>query len=253
MELLIENILIYSLAAILCLVVVIIYLRKKSKESNIVIQLGAILAVAVYFWKRLSPVGKDRADKKRTYDIWKKTIVGVLPAIVIGALLGKTIEEKLFNPFVVAGALIIGGIIILYIERKRIKHRFDTVADISLKTAFYIGLIQCLAMIPGTSRAGATIIGAMMLGVARPAAAEFSFFLAIPTMIAASGYSLLKHGSMMTGAEAILLATGFITAFLTALAAVGFLMRYIERHDFKIFGYYRIALGVIVMMFFLMM
>jgi len=220
---------------------------------DIVIQLGAILAVAVYFRKRLWPFGKDQADNKRTFDIWKKTLIGVIPAIILGALFGKMIEAKLFNPWTVAIALIIGGVILIYIERNRPVFRFNSVAEIPLLTAFYIGAIQCLSMIPGTSRSGATIVGALLLGASRAAAVEFSFFLAIPTMIAASGYSLLKHGLVMSGTEFTVLVAGFIVAFVTALLVIKVFMEYIQRHDFRSFGYYRIALGLLIIIFFLMM
>lgn len=215
---------------------------------DIVIQLGAILAVAVYFWKRLWPFGQNQAQAAR--DIWLKTIVGIVPAIVIGALLGKMIEEKLFNPWVVAGALIAGGIILIYLEKKPALARFNSVAEIPFSAAFYIGLIQCLSMVPGTSRAAATIIGARFLGASRTAAVEFSFFLAIPTMAAAAGYSLIKHSSAITTSEFTILIAGFIAAFFTALLAVRFLLNYIQSHDFKLFGYYRVILGALIVLFF---
>ena len=217
---------------------------------DIVIQLGAILAVVVYFWKRLWPFGKGQEQTKAATEIWFKTILGVIPAIILGALLGKKIEENLFNPWVVATALLLGGIILIYIEKHHSNHRFISVHEIPIQTAFYIGVIQCLAMIPGTSRSAATIIGAMLLGASRPAAVEFSFFLAIPTMVAASGYSLLKHGSSMTAAEFVILAAGFITAFFTALIVIKLFVNYIQHRDLKPFGYYRIVLGAIIFIFF---
>ena len=209
---------------------------------DIVIQLGAILAVVVYFWKRFWPIS----------NLWLKILAGVIPALILGALFGDVIEEKLFNPYVVATALIIGGLILIFIENKKIKHRFETVKELPWQTAVYIGLFQCLAMIPGTSRAAATIIGAMVLGASRSVAVEFSFFLAIPTMVAASGYSLLKHGAAISSNEIIILAIGFITAFATALAVIKFFMDYIQRHNFKPFGYYRLALGALVLIYFLL-
>jgi len=209
---------------------------------DIVIQLGAILAVVVYFWKRFWPIS----------NLWLKILAGVIPALILGALFGDVIEEKLFNPYVVATALIIGGLILIFIENKQIKHRFETVKELPWQTAVYIGLFQCLAMIPGTSRAAATIIGAMVLGASRSVAVEFSFFLAIPTMVAASGYSLLKHGAAISSNEIIILAIGFITAFATALAVIKFFMDYIQRHNFKPFGYYRLALGTLVLLYFLL-
>jgi len=217
---------------------------------DIVIQLGAVLSVVVYFWNRLWPFGKDEAKTKTTFDIWFKALVGVLPAIVLGALLGGMIEEKLFNPLVVAIALLVGGFILIFIERKNRISRFNSVQEMSFQTAFYVGLFQCLSMIPGTSRSAATIIGAMLLGASRTAAVEFSFFLAIPTMVAASGYSLLKQGLSMTPSEIAILATGFITAFLVALGAIKFFMGYIKNRDFKLFAYYRIVLGALIIAYF---
>ena len=218
---------------------------------DIVIQLGAILSVIVYFWSELWPFTGDGKKRKETLNIWSRTIVGVLPAIVLGALLGGVIEEKLFNPWAVATALIVGGVILIFIDRKSGEGRIVSVADLSFRTAFFIGLIQCLAMIPGTSRSAATIIGAMLLGLSRWAAVEFSFFLAIPTMIAASGYSLLKHGSAMSLSELLILAVGFAVSFVTALGVIRFFLRYIQKHDFKVFGYYRMILGILIIVIFL--
>jgi undecaprenyl-diphosphatase len=217
---------------------------------DIVIQLGAILAVVVYFWKRLWPFGREQLQTQAAIAIWFKTIVGVIPAIVLGALLGKTIEENLFNPWVVAGALLLGGIILIYVEKHHSNSRYTTVHEIPIQTAFYIGVIQCLSMVPGTSRSAATIIGAMLLGASRTAAVEFSFFLAIPTMVAASAYSLLKHASALTANEFVILVIGFIAAFLTALAVIKFFVSYIQRRDLRPFGYYRVVLGVIIFIFF---
>jgi undecaprenyl-diphosphatase len=219
---------------------------------DIVIQLGAILAVVVYFRQRLWPFSKGQTQTKTALGIWSKMIVGVIPAIFLGALFGSIIEEKLFNPWVVAAALFIGGIILILIEKNRGNSRFNSVSEIPLQTAFYIGLIQCLSMIPGTSRAAATIIGAILLGTSRSAAVEFSFFLAIPTMVAASGWSLLKHGLTMSTAEFIILAVGFITAFFAALAVVKFFVNYIQRRNFKPFGYYRIFLAALILIYFLL-
>ncbi len=218
---------------------------------DVVVQLGAILAVIIIFWKKLWPFGKDRVERPKIFNLWHKTITGVVPALVLGALFGGFIEEKLFNPLVVAVALVLGGIILILVEKRQAAASpILSVKDISYPTAFYIGLCQSLAMIPGTSRAAATIIGAMLLGVSRSAAVEFSFFLAIPTMLAASVYSLWKHGITMTGNEFIILTVGFIAAFLTAWAVIKFFLRYIQTHDFKIFGYYRIALGLLILLLF---
>ncbi len=220
---------------------------------DVVIQLGAILAVIVVFWKKLWPFSKDEQTQAITLNvlntqIWYKTLLAVLPALVLGALFAGTIEEKLFNPVTVAIALVVGGIILLIVERRRPSAApLAFTSAISYRTAFLIGLFQCLAMIPGTSRSAATIIGAMILGASRAVAVEFSFFLAIPTMLAASAYSLLKYDLVLSVNEMLVLIVGFITAFLTALAVIKFFLNYIQKHDFKVFAYYRIALGLVIL------
>jgi undecaprenyl-diphosphatase len=213
---------------------------------DIVIQLGAILAVVVLFWKKLLSL-----------EIWKKTIVGILPAVLFGALFASKIEEKLFNPWTVALALIIGGLIILYIDRKTPstssgQAKINSISQISFKTAFLIGIIQCLSFIPGTSRSAATIIGAMALGATRFVATEFSFFLAIPTMVAASTWSLLKYGKLLDANNLFVLIIGFIVSFVVALISIKFLMDYIKKHNFNAFGYYRIVLGIIIVLYFVL-
>ncbi|MEI7424583.1 MAG: undecaprenyl-diphosphate phosphatase [Candidatus Staskawiczbacteria bacterium] len=218
---------------------------------DIVIQLGAILAVVVFFWKRLWPFTKDKTKNKETLTIWYKTIIGILPAIALGFFFASKIEDNLFNPWTVTITLLIGGLIILYIENKQPKSKILSLSDLSFKTAFLIGLIQCLSMIPGTSRSGATIIGAMFLGASRLVATEFSFFLAIPTMVAASSYSLFKYNALLDINQIIVLATGFIVSFVVALAVIKFLINYVKNNNFKIFGYYRIILGFIVIAYFL--
>ena len=225
--------------------------KKFTLLFDIVIQLGAILAVAVYFWKRLWPFSKDLNKNKEIWTIWFKTIVGVLPAIVFGALFANKIEEKFFTPWVVAIALLVGGIIIIVIERVQKNPKITSIANLSYKTAFYIGLVQCLSLIPGTSRSAATIIGAIVFGASRVVATEFSFFLAIPTMVAASAYSLFKYRAILNVNQFIVLSVGFAVSFLVALAAIKFLISYVQKHDFKIFGYYRIILGIIIIVYFL--
>jgi len=218
---------------------------------NVVIQLGAILSVVVYFRKRLIPSGNNKSsENQRIYHLWKKTIIGVIPALAIGALAGDYIEERLFNTTVVALALIVGGIILLYIENRKPLNRITSVDHLTYKTALLIGLIQCLAMIPGTSRSAATIIGAMLLGASRVVAAEFSFFLAIPTMAAASGYTLLKSGTLLTGHEFLVVACGFGVSFVVAWLVIAGLMNYISKRDFKPFAYYRIVFGLFVLAYF---
>lgn len=219
---------------------------------DVIIQLGAILAVVAYFWKRLFPFGKGKlaAEKKNTWNLWKKALTGVLPALIIGAFLGKYIEDKLFNPVTVAVALVIGGIALIIAEKRKKPGNINSISSLSYKTAFFIGLIQCLAMIPGTSRSAATIIGAMLLGTSRIVAAEFSFFLAIPTMLAASAYSFLKAGITLTYNELSVLSIGFITSFFIALLVITVFMNYISKKSFKPFGYYRIILGIAVLLYF---
>jgi undecaprenyl-diphosphatase len=219
---------------------------------DVVIQLGAILSVVVYFWKRIFPFGTHltSADKRQIFTLWLKAAVGVTPALILGFILGNIIEEKLFNPVTVAMALVAGGAVMIYLEDRKRHAKINSISGLGCKTALAIGFIQCLAMIPGTSRSAATIIGAMFLGASRLVAAEFSFFLAIPTMVAASGYSLIKTGGNLSTHEMLLLATGFAVSFVVALAVIAGFMRYITRHDFKVFAYYRIVLGVIVLGYF---
>ena len=207
---------------------------------DVVIQLGAILAVVIFFWKKLW-----------TLDIWLKAIVGVLPAIIIGALFAAKIEEKLFNPWTVAIALLLGGLIILFVEKNKKEPRINSIKELNFKTAFFIGIIQCLSMIPGTSRSASTIIGAMVLGASRVVATEFSFFLAIPTMVAASAWSILKYHSLLSISQISVLAVGFIVSFVVALVVIRFFINYIQKNNFKIFGWYRIVLGIIIIAYFL--
>jgi undecaprenyl-diphosphatase len=220
---------------------------------DVIIQLGAILAVVIYFWDKIWPFSQKKSadDKKMIYNLWGKALVAFVPAAIIGALFGKKIESALFNPTVVAIALIIGGAIILWVEGKRITSKINSVWDITYKTAFIIGVIQCLSMIPGTSRSAATIVGAMLMGATRVVAAEFSFFLAIPTIGAASAYSFLKDASAFSMSDILILAIGFAASFLSAWAVIGYFMKYISRRDFKPFAYYRIVLGLIVLLYFL--
>ncbi len=214
---------------------------------DVVIQVGAILAVVVYFWRKLFPFGKSHVERHQAILTWKKTLIGVLPAILVGGLFGGMISRSLFNPLVVALALLIGGVVLIVVDRWYRRPRVDSIHKLTYKMAFGIGLIQCFAMIPGTSRSAATIIGAMLLGASRFVAVEFSFFLAVPTLIAASAYSLLKHHELFTGAQIELLAVGFVTSFIVALAVIAGFMNYISRKDLKVFGWYRIVLALIVL------
>ena len=221
-----------------------------SKMFEVVVQLGSILSVLVYFHKKLFPVKITRESITLTVprEIWQKTVAAVIPALFIGALFGSKIQDFLYNVQTVAIALIIGGIVLILVDST--ENKKTCVADIgqlSYRKAVGIGLIQCLAMIPGTSRSASTIIGGMCLGCSRGLSAEFSFFLAIPTMIAASGYSILKYGGNLAVSEWIALGIGFVTAFFVAWAVIAFFMAYIRKHDFKAFGWYRIVLGIVLL------
>ncbi len=224
-----------------------------TKMFDIVIQLGAILSVVIYFWKRLFIFKKVDGSylKGQTADLWMKAVVGIIPAMIIGVLCGEKIQEVLFNPITVSCALIIGGIALILLENRRKQEKILTIASLDYKTVLLIGLIQCLAMIPGTSRSAATIIGAMLLGCSRLVAAEYSFFLAIPTLFAASVYSLFKTGFSMTRDEEIILAVGFVVSFIVAFVVIAGFMKFISRHDFKLFGWYRIILGGIILAYFM--
>lgn len=217
---------------------------------NIVIQLGAILSVVALYWNRLFPFdpNKTKEEKNAIWNTWFKTLVAVIPALVLGYLFDDIIEEKLFNSGVVATMLVIGGILLLIIEKKNKTAKINSIAELTYKTAFFIGVIQCFAMIPGTSRSAATIIGAILLGASRVVAAEFSFFLAIPTMVAATGYKLLKSGLDLTQNQAITLAVGFVVSFLVAWIVIKKFISYISKHDFIPFAYYRIVLGAIIIL-----
>ncbi len=215
---------------------------------DIVIQSGAILSVILYFRKRLLPVG-ETLQRQRVIALWRATVVGVIPALILGAAFGSLIKEHLFHPLVVAASLCAGGIAILLVERRTSSAHIHTAEEIPIRLAFFIGIIQCLALVPGISRSAATIIGALLLGASRVAAAEFSFFLAIPTLLAATAYSLLKHAALMSSTEMMLLAVGFAVSFLTAYAVIAFFMRWISTRTFVPFGWYRIALSSAVMLY----
>lgn len=217
---------------------------------DIVIQLGAILSVVIYFRDRLIPHGKDAGHNKTVWDLWKKAVIGIIPMLMIGGLLGSKIKKFLFNPMVVAIALIVGGIILIVIENRQKIAKIADFSEFSYKTATWVGLIQCIAMVPGTSRSAATIIGAMLLGCSRIVAAEFSFFLAIPTMTVVTAHELMKSGKHLASQEWMILSIGFMTSFLSAWAVIALFMNYIRTKDFKLFAYYRIILGIIVFVYF---
>ena len=221
----------------------------------VVIQLGAILAVVTLYFHKLNPVSpkKTAAQKKATLGLWLKVIVACIPSAVFGLFLDDLLEEKLSTPVIIAAALIVYGILFIVIENwnKHRRPKVNTLAELSYQTALFIGLFQVLSMIPGTSRSGATIIGAILIGTSRMVAAEFTFFLAIPTMFGASLLRLVKFGFHFTGEELAVLAVGMIVAFVVSVLAIKFLMSYIKKHDFKAFGYYRIVLGAVVLLYFL--
>lgn len=219
---------------------------------NVVIQLGAILAVLILYFKRLSPFKKNKEEKLKVLNLWKKAIIGVIPALILGFFFASTIENILFNPYTVAIMLIIGGIFLIYIEKKEKKIKYEKVEDLPFKKVLQIGLIQCLAMIPGTSRSAATIVGASLLGSNRTTAVEFSFFLAIPTMIAASSYSLLTYTGKLTVFDWKMLSIGFLVSFIVALIVIRFFIKYIQKNNFVGFGYYRIILGILIITYFVL-
>jgi undecaprenyl-diphosphatase len=217
---------------------------------EVIIQLGAIVSVVVYFWKDLWPFSGTPERQKATWTLWMKVVVAVLPAVVLGLMFDDTIEEHLFNSKVVAISLLVYGIALIVLERfnaKKTSFKINSVSAIPFGLAIAIGCFQCLAMIPGTSRSAATIIGAMLLGLSRGAAAEFSFFLAIPTMAGATLLTIVKNGMSFSSFEWLVIGIGFVVAFLVAYAVIKFFMAFIRKHDFSVFGYYRIALALIVL------
>lgn len=218
----------------------------------VVIQFGSILAVLLIFFKKLNPFdsSKSKVEKKETLSLWAKVIVAVIPSGIIGILFEEDIDRLFFNSTTVALALIIYGVIMIVIENRNKKPAVSDFSKVSFKLALGIGLFQCLALIPGTSRSGSTIIGATLLGASRYVAAEFSFFLAIPTMLGASLLKLLKAGFVFSGFEWLVLGVGSVVAFVVSVIVIKFFMDYIKKHDFKAFGYYRIVLGIIVLLYF---
>lgn len=229
-------------------------LSAKFMESFlIIVQLGAIIAVVIYFWKDLTPFVKDKNAFVSRMRLWIKVIVGVLPAAVIGLLLDDYISEYfLGNVFVVATTLIFYGIILIIIEKfYKSEGKIDSFGKLSYKMAFTIGFFQCLAMIPGTSRSGATIIGSLLLGLSRGVATEFSFFLAIPTMFGATLLKLVKNGMNFTALEWQLIGVGSLVSFIVAYLVIKWFMGYIKKRDFVFFGIYRIILGILVLIFLL--
>ena len=226
---------------------------------EVVIQLGAILAVILLFFHKLNPFSpkKDASQKKDTWLLWVKVVIAVIPSAVIGLLLDDWMDAHLYNYVVVAITLILYGVAFLFVEKLNTKRtiREQTVFDIDYRTAIFIGCFQCLSLIPGTTRSGSTILGAILLGVGRSAGAEFSFFLAIPTMLGASALKLLKFmlsGASATGTEITVLIVGCVVSLLVSLLVIKGLMEYVRRHSFAVFGVYRIILGVAVLGYFLL-
>lgn len=223
---------------------------------NIVIQLGAILAVMVIYFKRLNPFqpGKTAREVQLTWQLWLKVVIACIPSAFFGLLLDDWMEAHLSNFFVVAIMLVVYGIAFIWIEdrNRRVEPKVTDLARMSYKTAFYIGLFQVLSIIPGTSRSGATILGGIIVGTSRSVAADFTFFLGIPTMFGYSGLKAVKYfidGNTLTGGQVAILLVASVTAFLVSLFVIRFLMNYIKKHDFTIFGKYRIVLGIIVLLY----
>lgn len=242
----------------------------------VVIQLGAILAVIILFWNKLWPFHLKKtvappcfkSEKNlfcrlcnnyvygERFVLWFKILLASLPAAVLGLLFDDQIDAMLTGDgraYVVAATLIIYGILFIIIESMKIKGKVDDLGTLTYKTAFFIGLIQCLALIPGTSRSGSTILGAILLGLSRTAAAEFSFFLSVPAMVGGSAIKVLQYfadGNTFSASEIVILLVGMATAFVVSVLAIKFLISYIRKHDFKAFGYYRIVLGIAVIVYF---
>ena len=241
----------------------------------VVIQLGAIIAVILLFWNKLWPFHLKKTEVKPYFKkengftrfcnnyvyadrfiLWFKILLASVPAAILGLLFDDQIDAMLtgdLRGYIVAAALIVYGVLFIVIENMKIKGKVKDLGTLSYRTAFFIGLIQCLALVPGTSRSGSTILGAMLLGLSRTAAAEFSFFLSVPAMVGGSGIKVLQcfaDGNTFSGTEIAILLTGTVTAFVVSILAIKFLLSFIRKHDFKAFGYYRIVLGIIVILFF---
>lgn len=222
---------------------------------RVVIQLGAIMAVVVLYFKKLNPFSpsKNKEEKKDTWSLWFKVLVSCIPAGIIGILFDDKIDAVFYNYITVAITLIVYGVLFIVIENrsKGKEPKYKSLKDITYNVALIIGLFQVLALIPGTSRSGATIVGALVFGVSRTVVAEYTFFLGIPVMLGASLLKIVKFGFAFSSTEIIILLVGMLTAFLVSILAIKFLMNYIKKNDFKAFGWYRIVLGIIVLLYFL--
>jgi undecaprenyl-diphosphatase len=219
----------------------------KGKVFDIAIQTGAIFAVILVYWQRLRETFVGLGSDRRARRFAANVAIAFVPAVVLGLLLGKAVTAHLFTPAVVATTFILGGFVILWAERRTHVTRIENVDDMGPLDALKVGLVQCLALVPGTSRSGATIIGGMLLGLSRKAATEFSFFLSIPTLIGAGAYSLLKERALLSAADVPLFAVGLLFSFLAAWLCVRWLLRYISSHTFVPFAWYRIAFGLVVL------
>ncbi|MGI5945976.1 MAG: undecaprenyl-diphosphate phosphatase [Lachnospiraceae bacterium] len=220
----------------------------------VVVQLGAILAVVVLYFHKLNPFSprKKRSQKQETLSLWVKIIIACLPAAIVGLPFDDILDAYLMNSYVVASMLILYGVLFIVLENHNAHTTFpiQKTSQITYQTALFIGLFQLLSLIPGTSRSGSTILGAMILGCSRGAAAEFSFFLGIPVMFGASLLKIVKFGRMFTGPEIGYLLIGMVTSFIVSILSIKFLLSYVRKNDFKFFGYYRIVLGIIVFAYF---
>jgi undecaprenyl-diphosphatase len=221
------------------------------KVFEVVIQLGAILAICVLYWRRLLHVVLDARRDPAARSFIGAILVAMIPAGLLGVLFHDFIINVLFSPYVVCTTLILGGIAIIVIERLHLETRITSIETLPMKTALKIGLFQCMALVPGVSRSGATILGALLVGVERKTAAEFSFFLAIPVMLGASAINLIETWDLIQPSHAFLIATGFIAAFLSALVVVQWLLNFVSNHGYTIFGWYRIVFGCLLLVYFM--
>jgi len=219
----------------------------KSKVFDIAIQTGAIIAVIIVYWQRLRDTMLGLGSDQRARRFALNVAIAFVPAVLLGLLFGKAIKAHLFTPVVVASAFIVGALVILWAERRVTRAHIESVDDMTPMDALKVGLVQCLAMIPGTSRSGATIIGGMLLGMTRKAATDFSFYLAIPTLIGAGAYSLVKERALLSVDDIPLFGVGLVFSFVSAWLCVRWLLRYITSHNFIVFAWYRIAFGIIVL------
>ena len=218
----------------------------------VIIQLGAILAILLTFFNKINPFNKKGKEKQETFKLWFKIVISCLPAGIIGLLFDDWMYNHLYNAITVSVMLILYGIIFILIENKGKKVTINSFKDITVKTALLIGLFQILSIVPGTSRSGATIVGGLLLGMNRSIITEYTFILALPVMFGASFLKIIKFGFVFTNIEIMILIVGMITAFVVSLITVKYLLKYIKKHDFKVFGWYRIVLGIIVLTYFIL-